>query len=197
MKRYGTISTFSKPSAKGPHEISILLFANAGRPSEYGQLGYVGGLSIGPIAHGSYFHTLTWTSHLSKRPTKSIASAELLAAGAAIDQSKQIAQAYKILLNIDVHLCVVVDSKDLFSSLSTCRTPEDKSILADVALLRYHFETHQLNRVIWIPGSANPADPLTKRDSPLADTLQIMMFDGTLPLQFDKTDSRTSNASLG
>lgn len=197
VQRMGSVSTFVRPEQQETLELAVLIFADAGRPSSCGQLGYVGGLLIGPLCHGSIIHTITWASHLSKRPVKSIASAEVLAAGDAIDDGKLIANVYKVLLGIDVHLYVVVDSKDLFSSLSTCRTPEDKSILADVQLLRYNFETHNLNQLIWIPGSANPADPLTKRDSPLMDTLQIMLFDGTLPLDFAKFESRCSDAPLG
>ena len=98
---------------------------------------------------------------------------------------------------MDVHLYVIVDSKDLYDSLSTCRTPEDKSIRADVQLLLYNFETHQLNKLIWIPDNANSADALTKRDFALCETLQLMLFDGTVPITFDISAFRSSDASLG
>ena len=103
----------------------------------------------------------------------------------------------KRILHLDVNLFVVVDSKDLFTSLSTCRTPEDKSIRADVQLLRYNFETEQLNKLIWIPGSANPADPLTKKDSLLSEVLQLMLFQGRLPLDLSRMEDRPAAASLG
>ena len=48
--------------------------------------------------------------------------------------------------------------------------PEDKSIRANVQLLRYNFETHQLNKLNWILGNATLADALNKRDSALSET---------------------------
>lgn len=101
------------------------------------------------------------------------------------------------LLRITVHLYAIVDSKELFSSLSTCRTTEDKSIGADVKLLRYNFETHLLDKVVWIARSANPANPLTRTESPLMTTLQIMIYDGTIPIYLDKVESCFSCSSLG
>lgn len=91
---------------------------HAGRPSTHGRLCFVGGLLLGPIENGSDLHILAWGSHLSARPVKSIASAEVLASGTAIDEGKLIANVYEILLQTEVHLRVIVDSKDLFTSLS-------------------------------------------------------------------------------
>lgn len=61
----------------------------------------------------------------------------------------------------------MVDSKDLFDSLTTCHVPEDNAIRADVQLIRYNFETHHVDRLLWIPGSLNLSDVLTKKDSKL------------------------------
>ena len=196
VKRLGTFSTFRKPP-RGTHDLSVLIFADAARPSAHAQIGFVGGLLIGTPTHGSVLHTVSWASHFSKRPVKSSGSGVVLAAGDAIDTGKVIAIIYSSLLGMDVYLYVIVDSKDLYDSLSTCRTPEDKSIRTDLQLLRYNFETHQLNKSIWIPGNANRADALTKHDSALSEKLQLMLFDGTVPVTFDISASRSSDASLG
>lgn len=152
---------------------------------------------IGNIEHGSVSHALSWSSSLSSRPFKSIASAEVLAAGTGIDEGKVINEAYVKILDMQIGLNVFVDSKDLFSSLSTCRVPEDKSIRGGFALLRYNFETKRLRKLIWIPGSAILADPLTKPDSSLAQSVLLMLFDGTLPQNIDTFEIRESSAQLG
>ena len=197
FKLLGSTSCFRRPVRAGTYEVSVLFFADSAHPETKRQLAFVGGLVIGPLYLGSVFHALSWTSHISSRPVISSASAEVLAAGCAINEGNMIKEAYKTLLGIEVHLCVVLDSKDLFLSLSTCRTPEDKSIRADVQILRYNFERHYLNRLIWIPGSLNIADSLTKKDSPLAETLQLMLFDGSLPVYLSSGESRESSTTLG
>ena len=116
---------------------------------------------------GSIFHTLSWYSHKSKRPVKSIGAAEILAAGEAIDEAKVLVKAYQVLFGIHIDLLLALDSKDLFDTLSTCRNSADRSIRADVSVIRYEFEKFKLNRIFWIPGKVNLADPLTKANSPL------------------------------
>jgi len=88
LKKLGTTIRFKRPPGQDEYKISVLIFSDASRPCDYGQLGYVAGLLIGEFGSGSVFHTLSWTSHKSKRPVKSIGADEILAAGEAIDEGK-------------------------------------------------------------------------------------------------------------
>jgi hypothetical protein len=138
-----------------------------------------------------------WGSCLSKRPVKSAGSAEILAASAGADEGKLLASVYSILLNVCVDLVLCVDSKSLWDSISTCHEPIDRSIRPDVALLRYDFERRALHELVWIPGTINPADALTKENSSVTPILQIIMQEGTLAIDVDKTKRRAHNLSLG
>ena len=91
----------------------------------------------------------------------------------------------------------VVDSKDLYSSLSTQRQSIDKSIRGDVSMIRYYFETGVLSQVVWIPGKVNLADVGTKPDSPLTTALQHCLASGTLPFDFEKSEARSTDLPLG
>jgi len=165
IKRFGSVIQFKRPLDTKQYEISILIFADANRGS--GQLGVISGLLIGEFKSGSIFHTINWISQKSKRPVRSVGVAETFAAGIAIDEGKLLKYTYERILGVSVGLFVVVDSNDLWETISTCRTPTDKSIRSDVCLIRYEFETKSLSRLIWIPGSSNLTDPLTKPNSPL------------------------------
>ena len=93
-------------------------------------------------------------------------------------------------------LCV--DSKDLFSSLSTQRQSIDRSIRGDVACIRFEFQVHNINYITWIPGSINLADPLTKTDSPLTDALVLTLFTGRLAIDFESTaETKSSDKFYG
>lgn len=74
--------------------------------------------------------------------------------------------------------------------------PEDKSIRGDLELLRYYYKTKELSKLVWIPVSTNLADPLTKPDNPLTVSLQLMLFDGTLPIGIEISETKHSSASL-
>ena len=197
LKKLGTITTYKRPQLKKDYKLSVVMFSDASKTADKSQLGYIGGLLIGELHDSSLFHTLTWSSHRSSRPVKSVGAAEILAAGEAIDESKALVQALSVLLNMKIDLKLLLDSRDLFESISTCRNSTDRSIRADVSVIRYEFETHHINRIIWIPGKANLADPATKPGSPLTSALQLSLFSGELSLVMDDHVFRDSLQDTG
>lgn len=106
--------------------MSILAFADAFKGDSHGQLGVLTGLLFGELRNNAIYHPLSWLSHKSKSPVRSVPAAEILAAGEAIDEAKNISRAYSKILavHVGVHLCV--DSKDLFNSLATQRNSIDR-----------------------------------------------------------------------
>ena len=190
LKKLGSTMLYKRPNDKKDYKISILIFADA---DDHGQLGMIAGLPIGDFKAGLVFHTLNWSSQKSKRSVKSIGDAEILAAGETIDEGKVLANAYRELLHMEIELLVALDSKDLFETLSTCRNSIDRSIRADVSVIRYEFETQKVNRMSWIPGKVNLADPVTKPNSPLVEALQLSFFTGELSTSFQDALTGCSN----
>ena len=125
VRRLGTFTTFRNPP-RGTHAIFVLIFSDAERPSTHAQIGFVGRLLNGSSTHGSVLHTVSWASHISKRPAKSSGSAEVLAARDVIDIGKISAKVYSSLLSMKVYLYFCIASKHLYDSLCTCQTPGDK-----------------------------------------------------------------------
>lgn len=98
---------------------------------------------------------------------------------------------------MEIELLIALDSKDLFSSLSTQRNSIDRSIRADVNVIRFEFETKSVSKIYWIPGKMNLSDPGTKADSPLIPALQLLLHTGKIPIEFPTAESRSSGRSLG
>lgn len=94
-------------------------------------------------------------------------------------------------------LLVLLDSKDLFTSLPTKRNSIDKSIYADVNITRLEFECGKVNESFWIPGSVNLADPGTKANSPLIHSLQLLLFKKSLPIIVYSKENQSRNNKLG
>lgn len=143
------------------------------------------------------YHIVSCCSHESKRPIKSIHAAEILATGQAIDYAKVIASAYRKFLKMEIDVNVVLDSKALFSTLSTCRNSIDRSIRADVSVIRYEFETQKVNSISCIPGKTSITDPLTKPNSPLVDALILSMFSRKISISLTDILSKNSASSTG
>lgn len=197
LQKFGTATEYKRPLDKKSYELSILVFSDASKSNDSGQLGCIAGLLIGHFQQGSIFHGLHWTSNKSKRPVRSTAGAELLAAGYSIDEGKILRNVYQDVLGISVNLDNVVDSTDLWTTLSTCRDSLDKSIRGNDGRIRCEFETKQVSKMIWVPGTVNLSDPVTKPNSPLCSTLQLMLFSGEIPISFDQAQERDSSATTG
>lgn len=98
------------------------------------------------------FHFLSWSRHEARRPVRSTEASEILVAGEAIDEDKILCFSLSMLNNVQVGLQILVDSEDLFLWLSTEQQSIDKSIQADVSVIRYEFECGNINQLSWIPG---------------------------------------------
>ncbi len=138
LKKLGTTVYYKRPPS-GNYKISLVVFADASRKTNHGQLYFISGLLFGDLASGSTIHVLSWSSRKSRQPVKSIGSAEALATGEAIDQGKVLVRAFNELSNLEIDPCIALDSKDLFTTLSTCRLASDRSIRGDVSSIRFEF----------------------------------------------------------
>lgn len=131
VKKLGTNISFPR-LMKGLHCLTVAVFADAGRITNQGLLAYITGLLIGPLSINSTYHTLSWMSHKSKWPVRSIAAGEILAASESIDKWKTLKISLSILLQKSIRLIIIVDSKDLHTSLSPRLNSIDRSIRANV-----------------------------------------------------------------
>ena len=177
--------------------MSLDVLSDAGLISDSGKLSYVAGILFGDFCQEAVIHLMSWSSHKYKRPVRSIGAAEILAAGEAIDEGKVIKSVIAKVHNFNPDLIVVVDSKDLFTSFSTKRNSIDKSIWPDVNVIRFEFETRNVDKLIWILGLLNLADPGTMRESSLSDALQLMLYSGKVPFDFTESEKCSANRSFG
>ena len=91
-----------------------------------------------------------------------------------------------------------MDSRDLFTSLSTQRNSIDRSIRSDVACIRYEFQVGSVDLITWVPGKLNLADVLTKPDSPLTDVLQLTLYTGRIQLDFQSViETKSAEKNYG
>lgn len=115
----------------------------------------------------SVYHVISWNWHKARRRVKSIGAAETLAAGDAVDIGKILEKAYATILQGQVDLVIVVDTKDIYTTLSTQRELLDKSIRRDVGVIRFEIETKTVAEFVWILRKLIFVDNDTKFDCSL------------------------------
>lgn len=112
---------------RSTYHLNVVIFSDAARTGEKGQLGFIGGLMFVDLKQGYVFDMHTWGSHLATSLTISTGSAGIVAFFEAITEEQVITGAYQALFCISVHLCSIADSKDLSSTFSIYGVYEDKS----------------------------------------------------------------------
>lgn len=185
LQKLGTTINYPRPIDKKDYNLIVLEFADASKPNSYGQIGVIFGLMVGDLAQNAIYHTISWISHKSRRPTKSVPAANILAAAEVIDELKIIAETYRELLKIDIKTQICLDSRELFTSLSTQSNSIDRSIRSDIACIRFEFQVGSINQITWVPGKLNLADSFTKPNSQLTETLQLTLYSGRLQLDLN------------
>lgn len=197
LKQFLATRQYRSVQGQGVYSIYVVYFADAARPYEHGHFRYIGGLVIGEPIQKSIFHSVGWHSHLSKRPVKSSRSAETVATGEALELCLICVRVIFEPPGTGINLVIAVKCKDLYQYLLRARTPTDKFIIADVRLIQYYFDTKQLRRMIWTPGTTNLADALTKMDNKFLRMVCNMLYDGTIQCSFENAESFCTYKSVG
>lgn len=91
-----------------------------------------------------------------------------------------------------VTLVLVLDSKDLLTSLST----KKNLIRGEVNVRSHYFETKDISHMVWVPVKENQEDPSTKSNSNLTEAHHLMLHDGRLPFDFTSAESCSSDRIL-
>lgn len=163
-----------------PQFYQYLTFADASLgKTVYGQTGYLSGIYF----HDNQdFYPIDWTSHKQSRITFSSMGAEILAGAYSADRGSLLhASIQELYLHKFKGLFeLVVDSFGLYGTVTTLREGKDYRLRPTVARLRDSFESGEMDRIRWIPGSKNLADSLTKYNSQARLLLNEVMMDGRL-----------------
>ena len=83
--------------------------------------------------------------HFMANSSFSIGIEETIAASTAINQGKILTNGNENFLGFKGHRRNISDSKDLWTTLTTCIDPADKSVKGDVNVTRYEFETKNIS----------------------------------------------------
>lgn len=146
LQQIGTYKLYCRPDESLDHSVSIIVFCDAGRSGDNGQICHIAGLLIDDLALRSIFHVISWSSHKAHRPVRSLGAAETIAAGEGIDIGKTLAQVYQKLLHMEIDLVCAVDSKDLFTAHTTQRHSIDPSICGEISVVRFEFEDPNITK---------------------------------------------------
>ena len=182
--------SYVSPREEDITKARIIAFSDAGFPHRYAesavaQDGVVVGIGFGK-ENSSIFHPIFFSSRKQRRSATSSVAAETIAASSTLGSAFALQSAYYEVTGTRLPITLAVDSKGLHEALSTEHNVTDKAIRKDIDMLRRDYEAGILDEIVWIPGSKNPADALTKEGAVhTGDLLEQAFADGELPVSVD------------
>lgn len=174
--------TLSFPISTTASKPEYIAFSDAsmGRHT-YGQTGYISGISFLESSR-RLFYTIDWHSGKQSRVCFSSLGAEILAAAESADRSSLVVQGIHSICNAEktLSLRLATDSMGLWSTISTLHEGKDYRLRPVVSRLRDCYEGGEIHIMMWIPGTCNIADALTKRNLSSYQILNEVLINGYL-----------------
>lgn len=117
--------------------------------------------------------------------------------GEAIHIGKILVKSYAQLIDINLWFIIVVDSKEIFTTLFTQRQSIDMSIRGDVSVIWFKYKKKALLNIVFGPRKLNLAGTGTKLDGLLNDALLHLLQSPFLLFELEDRESKSSNHPFG
>lgn len=162
---------------------SVVVFSDAsfniGSSRSYGQTGLVAGIAFTEKGDpNTRYHVVDWSSHKQRRVCYSSFGAEILACADADDMAYVLRDALRSIFvtagETPIRNRIFVDSFGLWDTITTLHESREYRLRQTVQRIRDSFESKDLDELVWIPGTKNIADALTKRNTELQKVLTLM-----------------------
>lgn len=155
----------------------------------YGQGGYIAGLLVRTHARDAFYFLDQYSSRL-KRVVYSSFGAEILACAEADDRLFALRSSFQELLSRTFESELLVDSKGLYSCISTLSNNKEYRLRRTVARIRESFDSGDLDILRWIRGVLNLADGQTKFNLASWELLHRTLSTGLLQVDVLSAPSR-------
>lgn len=105
---------------------------------------------------------ITWSSHKSKRVTRSVLGSETMALADGFDAAYAIRHDVERMTGKRVPLSVFTDSLSLFDVITKATLTAERRLMIDIAGVKQAYKTREIHTIGFIRTQYNPADALTK-----------------------------------
>ena len=122
------------------------------------QIGYII-LLVDKFANCNILH---YSSHKSRRVTRSVLGAELYAFADSFHVAYMLKHDLQSIMKRHIPLTMLTDSKSLFNVITKCSSTSEKRLMIDICALREAYASQEISDVGFIATKNNPADAFTK-----------------------------------
>lgn len=132
---------------------------------------------------------LHFSSYKSKRITRSVLGAEVLAFADGFDYAYLLRHDLRRILDRNITLAMLTDSESLFKCIVKSTTTTEKRLMIDIEAARQAYGKQEISDIGWIRSEDNPADGLTKPAQ--GASLEKILDSGTIDVPVQQWVVRT------
>jgi hypothetical protein len=133
------------------------------------QIGYVIVLADG----SNNCNLLHWSSIKYRWITRSIIASELYAMGYGFDYACVLKHTLDNMLNTAVLIVIYIDSFLLYECLVKLGTTNEKRLMINLMAIQQAYKHREIAEIVWIKGTHNPADSMTKHNGNVGSRLPV------------------------
>lgn len=119
LKRLRILNRYSLLSFSSSRFSSVLMFWGIEKRTDEGQITVFGKLFVGNKEAGSIYHDISWSFQEASRVDSIIPFSDIFLTYRTIDTRKTIVKSYEPVVDTDMYIVIVVESKDLCRALTT------------------------------------------------------------------------------
>ena len=120
---------------------------------------------------------VNWKAHKIKRVVRSTLAAETLSLQEGLETAYYYRQMVEEILGLEsktIPIEAYIDNKSVIEAILSTRMVDDKRLRVDVAAIQELLKLHDINRIQWVPGHLQLADPMTKQGASGFSLLKVL-----------------------
>lgn len=141
--------------------LQMRVYTDASFASNYdlsSQLGYLVFLAD----KNNLAHLISWSSHKSKRVSRSVHGSEVMAFADGFDMAFAIRHDLQLMLSQSINILMFTDSLSLFDVLTKATVTTEKRLMIDLKTVKDSYKCQEIENICHVRSEFNPADALTK-----------------------------------
>ena len=118
-----------------------------------------------------------WNAHKIKRVVRSTLAAETLSLEEGLEASFYYREMLENILGLEPRTITIeanVDNKSAIEAILSTRLVEDKRLRVEIAAIKESLQFHDVNRIQWVPGHLQWANPMTKQGASGFNLLKVL-----------------------
>ena len=177
VNRLNDIRSFISFPGLDKTKLTVVVFTDASLGNINEGTGSTGAHIVWLMDNSGRCCPVTWNAHKIKRVVRSTLAAETLSLQEGLETAFYYRQMVEEIMGLEsktIPIQAYIDNKSVIEAILSTRMVDDKRLRVDVAAIQELLKFHDINRIQWVPGNLQLANPMTKQGASGFSLLKVL-----------------------